>query len=222
MFDVSFKALQKARRMAKRSRAAIACARCKDAKMRCSDSRPCKRCIKSRTSCVEKRAKTNVATSPEQSIRAEPVNYLLNTLGGSKFHDPACSVREENYDPVSPSYDQQRTYARDIASTRGSTLPRINAQPALISHGFDLGRVGPSSYGPFIEDFGRPQVHYMPPHSAQPNLMMASSLLQHTVAALLRGLTRPVPHPLPPPNALGMLLAMASGFAPPSELPRMG
>ena len=221
MFVVSFKALQKARQMAKRTRAAIACARCKDAKMRCSDSRPCKRCIKSRTPCIEKRAKTKIA-SPEQNIRSEPVNHLLDTPGGCKFLDAACSIREENCDPNLPNYGLQGTYTSDMASTNGPTLPSINAQPALISHGYDLNRVGPSSYEPFVADFGRPQVQYMPPHSAQPNPMMASSLLPHAVAALLCDLTRPVPHPPPPPYALGMLLAMAGGIAPPSEHPGVG
>ena len=43
-FGVSSKDLQKARRMAKRIRASVACARCKSAKSKCSDFRPCKHC----------------------------------------------------------------------------------------------------------------------------------------------------------------------------------
>jgi hypothetical protein len=44
LIDVSSKAIQKARRMAKRVRATIACARCKASKIKCSEYRPCKTC----------------------------------------------------------------------------------------------------------------------------------------------------------------------------------
>ena len=45
--DVSTKDLQKARQYAKRKRVAVACTRCKGAKTRCSDYRPCSQCKKS-------------------------------------------------------------------------------------------------------------------------------------------------------------------------------
>jgi hypothetical protein len=44
---VSTKDLQRARQYAKKKRASVACSRCKNAKTRCSDYRPCSRCKKS-------------------------------------------------------------------------------------------------------------------------------------------------------------------------------
>ncbi len=50
---VSSKDIQKARRVASRSRAALACTPCRLAKLKCNDYRPCKRCKQSNqaTSC---------------------------------------------------------------------------------------------------------------------------------------------------------------------------
>ena len=52
---VSSEDIQKARQRAKRSRVSIACTRCKSAKIRCSDYRPCKHCVDCRLAefCVE-------------------------------------------------------------------------------------------------------------------------------------------------------------------------
>ena len=47
---VSSKEIQRVRRLAKRVRAAVACARCKSFKVKCNDYRPCKQC--SDNSCV--------------------------------------------------------------------------------------------------------------------------------------------------------------------------
>ncbi len=51
MLDTFSKAIQKARKMANRTRSAIACTRCKSRKMKCSDYHPCKKCLKARTVC---------------------------------------------------------------------------------------------------------------------------------------------------------------------------
>ena len=56
MSSVSSKDIQKARRMAKRTRSSIACASCKTAKSKCSDYRPCKHCFHLGTACKEVRA----------------------------------------------------------------------------------------------------------------------------------------------------------------------
>ena len=51
--SVSSKAIQKARQMAKRNRTSVACGRCKSAKTKCSDYRPCKQCVESKSCCKE-------------------------------------------------------------------------------------------------------------------------------------------------------------------------
>ena len=199
--------------MAKRTRAASACARCKQAKMKCSDSRPCKQCAKNNILCSEQR-------TAHPSVVSDNTTMFLHTqdLDQSRTHFGISKNNVELLEPTPiPSiYGQQQTFTLDQVATYGPILPRLIEKSTV---GFSLNRVGPSSYESIYID--RPQeattqsvMPFAGPHSAQPNPMMASSLLPHAVAALLCGLTRPVPHPPPPPNALGMLLAMASGIAP--------
>ena len=52
MSFVSSKDIQKARQSAKRARASAACFRCKTAKVKCSDYRPCKRCLSIKKTCL--------------------------------------------------------------------------------------------------------------------------------------------------------------------------
>jgi hypothetical protein len=63
---VSSKDLQKARQMAKRNRTSVACARCKKAKSKCTDYRPCKKCVESRLECDES------SRDPMESHRDSP------------------------------------------------------------------------------------------------------------------------------------------------------
>jgi hypothetical protein len=51
--DAYSKAIARARRMATRKRSAVACARCRAMKIKCSDSRPCKHCVLLESSCIE-------------------------------------------------------------------------------------------------------------------------------------------------------------------------
>ncbi len=53
-FEVSSQDLQRVRKNAKRTRASVACARCKAAKTKCSGYRPCKRCSDSNVACFFK------------------------------------------------------------------------------------------------------------------------------------------------------------------------
>jgi hypothetical protein len=53
---VSTKDLVRVRRLAARHRAAAACVRCKFAKIRCTDNRPCKKCANSKLECVDVKA----------------------------------------------------------------------------------------------------------------------------------------------------------------------
>ena len=76
--QVSSKDLLKARQSAKRSRTSVACARCKVAKIKCTEYRPCKRCVKSRVVCDE--GKPEVYERPhgprEIPIPCEPYTLL--------------------------------------------------------------------------------------------------------------------------------------------------
>ena len=63
-FGVTSTDVQKARQTAKRNRTSIACSRCKAAKMKCSDYRPCKQCTNASISCKE----ANVRPSPQAEM----------------------------------------------------------------------------------------------------------------------------------------------------------
>ncbi len=67
--SVSSKDLLKARQMAKRKRTSVACSRCKMAKSKCTEYRPCKRCVDSRVEC-EKAQPAVYVSSANVSIYA--------------------------------------------------------------------------------------------------------------------------------------------------------
>jgi hypothetical protein len=76
---VSSEEIQKARRMAKRTRANAACSSCKSAKTRCSDFRPCKRCTDSKAPCDGEHFKRKATaasfpttSNPDQKFFMEP------------------------------------------------------------------------------------------------------------------------------------------------------
>jgi hypothetical protein len=80
---VSSKDLQKARQMAKRNRTSVACTRCKKAKSKCTDYRPCKKCVESRLECDE--TNRDPVTSHRDSPHYKP--YLSR-----RFLDPRQST----------------------------------------------------------------------------------------------------------------------------------
>ena len=69
---VSSKQIQKARQMAKRSRTAVACVRCKAAKSKCSDYRPCKQCVNSNSRCTEASESKSVSNTSILPQNGEP------------------------------------------------------------------------------------------------------------------------------------------------------
>ncbi len=103
---VSTKDLIRVRRLAARRRAAVACPRCKQAKIRCTDNRPCKKCAKSNLECFEKRSDSPQA--PQSSH--------------SKFsNDPHCGI--EAYATVRYLIRENQTNALfgDPMESTGST-----------------------------------------------------------------------------------------------------
>ena len=96
---VCSKDIQLARRNAKRNRAATACARCKSAKVKCSDYRPCKNCAETEYSdfCLAgtsqssaKRARTanheSICRPSSLGEVAEPFCPSLNSAGTEVIH----------------------------------------------------------------------------------------------------------------------------------------
>jgi hypothetical protein len=75
------KAIQKARRMAKRTRTGIACTRCKSTKTKCSDHRPCKHCIYLGAACTD----VNSAISPCVKKPVNSQNCPEDKVTGNHF-----------------------------------------------------------------------------------------------------------------------------------------
>ena len=87
------KQIQKARQMAKRSRTAVACVRCKAAKSKCSDFRPCKQCLNSNSRFTEVSESKSVSNT----------SILPQSEKPDKMEKAPSYVKANHYDKV-PSY----------------------------------------------------------------------------------------------------------------------
>lgn len=79
------KEIQKARRMAKRNRSAVACVRCKAAKSKCSDFRPCKSCVAAKHVCDTGATSAN---AKEKTITLSSGEYEKRDITGLSFVEP--------------------------------------------------------------------------------------------------------------------------------------
>ena len=93
---VSSKEIQKARRSAKRTKSAVACARCKASKVKCNDYRPCKNCTESFNLCqdlkdfrdsgtMENAPHTQQPSIPNTSNMQSRPNHISNELQFEKY-----------------------------------------------------------------------------------------------------------------------------------------
>ena len=98
MVEVSSKEIHKARMAAKRSRAAVACARCKEGKTKCSGYRPCKRCTDMKNKCLEANFRPSGSTGCKNEPFKQPllqyVETQLLTGFGAKRTETKCMVFE--------------------------------------------------------------------------------------------------------------------------------
>lgn len=78
--------IQRARRLARRSRSAVACARCKTAKRKCSDFRPCKHCFSLKASCIDPAIEERVS-SAKKNIQDIKTVYPTRSLGSTDSND---------------------------------------------------------------------------------------------------------------------------------------
>ena len=106
--SVSSKQIQKARQMAKRSRTAVACARCKAAKIKCSDYRPCKQCVNFNSPCTEVNdpkpaSNTSILPQSREQDKIEKVPLYIKANHNVPSHgDTVASYEEAN--PHTSSY----------------------------------------------------------------------------------------------------------------------
>ncbi len=128
---VSSKDIQKARQIAKRNRASVACSRCKAAKIRCSDYRPCKQCT---------------ASNAAQSCLEGSPTMLNHHTGSSQFSDglvfyASLVTRSGQTNTGVFNNAPSQNFSISTSSAEASTVrPRILHQPSP-SIGF-----GPPSY----------------------------------------------------------------------------
>ena len=227
MLDMSFKAIQKARQMAKRSRAAVACARCKAAKMRCSDFRPCKKCTISNAPCQATGAQAKSSIPDIVGLSARTILPQLEAGSHSGDLNDKDSASELNIVPINTRENGHQledphpfvTYdSRVTVDAQGCTnvVPRFSISGVsgfLASH----ATVDLSHNRHFELPATRTGIFCAAPTVTPLQATIAPALLPQAVADLLCGLTRPVPHPPPPPNALNILLAMAMACAAPVQ-----
>ena len=91
--EVPSKALQKARQNAKRNRASFACARCKTLKAKCSDYRPCKKCMDTKNSDSCSKSKGFAATYGDLDL--SPVPFQKGSIKSSSWMLGTTSDEEQ-------------------------------------------------------------------------------------------------------------------------------
>jgi hypothetical protein len=91
--DVSSKAILKARRMAKRVRTPEACKRCKQSKIKCSEHRPCKRCVVAGANCPSLKTASNSLKKDSNFSLSSPTNDDYRGYSGSLYLNGSPSDR---------------------------------------------------------------------------------------------------------------------------------
>ena len=134
--------LNRARRMAKRTRTEAACRPCKSKRARCSDARPCPRCVESYTEaeCVNAGGGRSLVNPPDRDTRGSNKRSASScseahsaTLGDSP---PIAAA-----DPVAhTSKSTQALPARLAARHQVATSLRIDSDHAPLRHSRRLGR----------------------------------------------------------------------------------
>ena len=127
----SSKEIEKVRRIAKRTRVAIACARCKSSKVKCSDFRPCKHCADTFTNCQD----ANESVQRISFMSANKKHYLSSqpdTKAASSFKADSSLLDSSSV----LGSGAQRFLARKLQLTLMPTAPSIPMQrnPFAITH----------------------------------------------------------------------------------------
>lgn len=211
------KGIQKARRMAKRNRTLIACAKCKAAKSKCSDSRPCKNCTDSGSVCREAMASLENGEHcrswdselfPEHATSHQPKFFKSQFVAGLEINPFPASLL--NYKGPTLSCKTVCTPAlSDMACDRRASLPLnldICQNLPSISHFLrpSLGINPPPICQLLGPGFPNSPFYQLPPIPPNELLPGPSPLLFKTAAPPF-----PTTSPLPA-AALQLLLALAS------------
>ena len=209
VMDISSKAIQKARQMAKRTRAATACNPCKVRKQKCSDFRPCKHCVNSKSPCHEYKSEDN-APIYAANLPATTTSFTSNRLPlriGSDLLD-SSSLGGESDVRLQPTVQVHPT------SLPSDSMPDIEHHVSTLN-AFLAWNARPLSEAISVSDLDLLHLHGL----HLPLTTTTLPFIPHAIVAFLCDLTRPMPHPSPPPNALNMFLSLAAAASnPPSYL----
>ena len=220
---VSSKQIQKARQMAKRSRTAVACVRCKAAKSKCSDYRPCKQCVNSNSRCAEASKSESTSKTSFLPLSGEHVkmdeapcyvkaNILTNSFEISSYFGQA------NPHASPPS---RRESSQDQSNGPMSSYPLNQIAINPFGHHSVQSRIS-SPGGCSFARFPAAEAQFMhypsiaPPPSVHPATLQTRSFLPPALSMLLQSSVRKeglLALPMLPvvqlqPIALQMLLAL--------------
>jgi hypothetical protein len=221
---VSSRDLQKARRIAKRRRASVACNRCKAAKTKCSDYRPCKQCS------MSKAAQSCVQRSP---IQSNSPSEMPPVFRDSEFDASRAtrSVQQLNIGNIvnQPSRNFTSTYSSEETL---STIPQALRTTQLSTPGsfISIDFLPPTPFHQAFSASTNSHLHH--PIPAPPSKTATSSWIQyapllhpvdihHLLAAQAQLLSsriglpplRPTLPPLPPPP-MSPPLPLSAGLLP--------
>jgi hypothetical protein len=168
MLGPSSKEIQKARRSAKRTRTSVACARCKNAKIKCSEYRPCKQCKLS----MDGKSCSDVRDREHQNLVEKSGREGANQIYPS-FHTNVPHLMDHT---LNPDRALSSTFMADRISVQFTT-----------EHGSNTFR--PAQYASNI-NCSRELVETMPP--SEPHLFN-KEILPHSSSGFIIGCTA-MPH----------------------------
>ena len=157
MHSVSSKDIQKARRIARRTRSAVACARCKASKVKCNDYRPCKQCTDKFNPCHEIDMQGSMLGSSKK-MESEYENHASRPLTSNlQSRSEECIENLENANRFS--------FPGSFQASRSLPTTQLNLYSTGNMFQTDAGIL--NGFSPFpLQDFllGRPLSIQPPPH----------------------------------------------------------
>jgi hypothetical protein len=242
---VSTKDLIRARRLAARRRAAVACARCKHAKVKCTDNRPCKKCANSNLECAEftsERSKPRRTTSSDvqyniegrstQSGNSDDVCFLLgrdlqrNVNPGDRIDSIASTgmssddLRKNKEKTIQRFHINSDQHQHTNSTYRAWTI--VKKRNTVLEHRLDLLRSeSESNQAPqnvVCNQWSMPSISHQGPPPDLPDKRLQPSMLCSSAFHDAAATVRepPASHSALPPTLAALLLCAA--LAPPPFL----
>ena len=224
---VSSKEIQRVRRLAKRVRAAVACARCKSFKVKCNDYRPCKQCSDNSSKCVGGMTEGSImgqaSIKGNFSIRREINGLARNDNDGSSGKSEMQNVAAENVraletEPAEHAkinhYPSTYDTATDMARLSGASFLQRHSQMPSTNPRHQIC-VSNNTFQPLPALLYDPRQQSVPYYNAnmqaavnQPFFVAPSLPVAAQIAALLQRSTPPPPPPALQPDVLRILAAL--------------